>query len=56
MADDEKYYFKDLSFDTVYKLGFENSKDIIACGFNPEKTFIFSNRDYDVTKCSKRSL
>ena len=46
IADDEKYYFKDVSFDEVYKLGFENAKDIIACGFNPEKTFIFSNRDY----------
>jgi len=46
MADDEKYYFKDLEFDEVYRLGFENAKDIIACGFNPEKTFIFSNRDY----------
>ena len=46
MADDEKYYFKPLEFADVYKLGFENAKDIIACGFNPEKTFIFSNRDY----------
>jgi len=46
MADDEKYYFKDMSFDHIYKLGFENAKDIIAVGFNPEKTFIFSNRDY----------
>lgn len=50
MADDEKYYFKDMDFDTIYKLGFENAKDIIACGFNPDKTFIFSNRDYDVMK------
>jgi tryptophanyl-tRNA synthetase len=46
MADDEKFYFKDLEFEEVYKLGFENAKDIIACGFDPEKTFIFSNRDY----------
>ena len=46
MSDDEKYYFKKLDFETVYKLGFENAKDIIACGFNPEKTFIFSNRDH----------
>jgi tryptophanyl-tRNA synthetase len=46
IADDEKFYFKDMEFDDVYKLGFENAKDIIAFGFNPEKTFIFSNRDY----------
>lgn len=46
IADDEKYYFKDTNFETVYKLGFENAKDIIACGFNPDKTFIFSNRDF----------
>lgn len=46
MSDDEKYYFKDLKFSDVYKYGFENAKDIIAFGFNPKKTFIFSNRDY----------
>lgn len=46
MADDEKYYFKNNEFDHIYKLGFENAKDIVAFGFNPEKTFIFSNRDY----------
>lgn len=52
MADDEKYFFKDLDFEYVYKLGPENAKDIIACGFDPERTFIFSNRDYDVQKCA----
>jgi tryptophanyl-tRNA synthetase len=47
MADDEKYVFRsDLKFEEVHRLGFENAKDIIAFGFNPEKTFIFSNRDY----------
>jgi tryptophanyl-tRNA synthetase len=44
MADDEKVYFKDMDFDEIHRLGFENAKDIIACGFNPDKTFIFSNR------------
>lgn len=53
MADDEKYYFKDMPFDHIYNLGFENAKDIIACGFNPEKTFIFSNRDYSSNKAYK---
>lgn len=46
IADDEKYYFKQMDFTDVYRLGFENAKDIIAFGFDVEKTFIFSNRDY----------
>lgn len=51
MADDEKYYFKDITFEETYNLGFENAKDIISFGFNPDKTFIFSNRDYSLTPC-----
>lgn len=44
MTDDEKYYFKDsLSLDEANRLTRENAKDIIACGFNPNKTWIFSN-------------
>lgn len=46
IADDEKYYFKDLDFCDVEKLASNNIKDIISIGFDPEKTFIFSNRDY----------
>lgn len=46
ISDEEKYYFKNLDFQTTYDLGRDNAKDIIAFGFNPEKTFIFSNRDY----------
>lgn len=49
IADDEKYYFRCkeyTEFEKIYKLGFENAKEIIACGFDPERTFIFSNRDY----------
>lgn len=48
IADDEKYYFKDMDFDTIKKLGDENIKDIIACGFDPDKTFIFSSREYNM--------
>ena len=51
MGDDEKYYFKDMEFNELYRLGFENAKDIIAFGFNPKKTFIFSNRDYRTKQC-----
>lgn len=46
ISDDEKHWFKGTPFEDIYRLGFENAKDIIAFGFNPEKTFIFSNRDY----------
>lgn len=46
MSDDEKFYFKDITLDETYKYTFENAKDIISCGFNPKKTFIFSNLDY----------
>lgn len=44
MSDDEKYYFKEgLPLEEAHRLTYENAKDIIACGFNPHKTFIFSN-------------
>lgn len=44
MTDDEKYYFKDsLSLEEANRLTRKNAKDIIACGFNPKKTWIFSN-------------
>lgn len=44
MTDDEKFYFKPtLSLDEANRLARENAKDIIACGFNPKKTWIFSN-------------
>ena len=46
LSDDEKFYFKNNTFKEIYNLGRENAKDIIAVGFNPQKTFIFSNRDY----------
>lgn len=46
ISDEEKAAFKRDKFDKFYRMGFENAKEIIACGFNPKKTFIFSNRDY----------
>ena len=46
LTDDEKFLWKDLSLETVHRLGYENAKDIIACGFDPAKTFIFSDLDY----------
>lgn len=46
LTDDEKFLWKDLTLEECYKLSRENAKDIIACGFDPEKTFIFSDLDY----------
>ncbi|PVD26629.1 hypothetical protein C0Q70_14307 [Pomacea canaliculata] len=46
MTDDEKFLWKDLSVDETHRLAYENAKDIIACGFDEDKTFIFSDYDY----------
>ena len=46
MTDDEKYLFKDIELEECHRLAFENAKDIIACGFDITKTFIFSDLDY----------
>ena len=50
LSDDEKFFYqkteeqKDLSY--FQEIADENAKDIIACGFDPEKTFIFKNSTY----------
>jgi tryptophanyl-tRNA synthetase len=46
MSDDEKYLWKDLTLDQAYSYTVENAKDIIACGFDINKTFIFSDLEY----------
>ncbi|KAJ3222692.1 hypothetical protein HK099_002002 [Clydaea vesicula] len=47
LTDDEKFLFKQgLKVEDSYKFGRDNGKDIMAFGFDPEKTFIFSNLDY----------
>ena len=46
ISDEEKASFKHVDFEPLHKMGFENAKEIISCGFDVEKTFIFSNRDY----------
>ncbi|KIJ30318.1 hypothetical protein M422DRAFT_36613 [Sphaerobolus stellatus SS14] len=47
LTDDEKFLFKhELKVEQTYAFSKSNAKDIIAVGFNPEKTFIFSNYDY----------
>ena len=46
LTDDEKFLWKNLSLETAHRLGYENAKDIIACGFDPQRTFLFSDLDY----------
>ncbi|PNF22810.1 Tryptophan--tRNA ligase, cytoplasmic [Cryptotermes secundus] len=46
LTDDEKFLWKDLQVDEANQLAFENAKDIIACGFDIEKTFIFCDFDF----------
>ncbi|KXJ13302.1 tryptophan--tRNA ligase, cytoplasmic [Exaiptasia diaphana] len=47
LTDDEKFFLKKhLDIDETYRLAYENAKDIIALGFDPKKTFIFSDIDY----------
>ncbi|NXT69648.1 SYWC protein, partial [Chaetops frenatus] len=46
LTDDEKYLWKDMTIEKAYEYARENAKDIIACGFDINKTFIFSDLDY----------
>ncbi|XP_055379940.1 tryptophan--tRNA ligase, cytoplasmic [Condylostylus longicornis] len=50
LTDDEKVLWKDLKIEAAMKLARENAKDIIAMGFDLNKTFIFSNLDF-MGKC-----
>lgn len=50
MTDDEKFLFNpELRLEETNMLAYENALDVIAIGFDPEKTFIFSNIDYAKT-------
>lgn len=46
LTDDEKYLWKDLTVEKAYQYAIENIKDIIACGFDVNRTFIFSDLQY----------
>jgi tryptophanyl-tRNA synthetase len=46
ITDDEKFFWKNLTLKEAYRLGIENVKDIIACGYDVRKTFIFSDLEY----------
>lgn len=46
LTDDEKCLWKDLPTAEARRLARENCKDIIACGFDVRKTFVFSDFEY----------
>ncbi|KAL9269131.1 Tryptophan--tRNA ligase, cytoplasmic-like protein [Drosera capensis] len=46
LTDDEKCLWKNLSVEESMRLARENAKDIIACGFDISRTFIFSDFKY----------
>jgi len=46
ITDDEKFFWKDFSLERAHYLARENAKDIIAMGFDLNRTFIFIDTDY----------
>ena len=47
LTDDEKFLFKpNLKIEDVIEFSKQNAKDIIALGFDPKKTFIFSDLEF----------
>lgn len=46
LTDDEKTLWKDLKIEEAIKLARENAKDIVAMGFDLNKTFIFNNLEF----------
>ena len=46
LTDDEKFLWKDLKMEEAQRLAVENAKDIIALGFDIDKTFIFNDLQF----------
>ncbi|XP_039122799.1 tryptophan--tRNA ligase, cytoplasmic [Dioscorea cayenensis subsp. rotundata] len=46
LTDDEKCMWKNISIEESKRLARENARDIIACGFDVTRTFIFSDFNY----------
>lgn len=46
MTEDEKFLWRDLKLEEAERLAIENAKDIIAMGFDVNKTFIFRDQDF----------
>lgn len=49
MTDDEKHLVKDLTLEQTIGFTYDNALDLIALGFDPKKTFIFSDIEYAKT-------
>lgn len=50
MTDDEKYlYREELSLKDAISFSYDNALDVIALGFDPKKTYIFSDIEYNKT-------
>ena len=45
LSDDEKLCAKDIPYSEIQKMTKENIKDLIAIGFDMQKTYIFSNME-----------
>lgn len=43
LSDDEKFLKKSLPLGEVARLALDNARDIMACGLDPRRTFIFTN-------------
>lgn len=46
LTDDEKFLWRGLALEESRRLARENARDIIACGFDINKTFIFADYDF----------
>ena len=46
ITDDEKFLFRNIDLDQVNANAIENIKDIMSCGFDQSRTFVFKNTDY----------
>ena len=46
LTDDEKAIWKNIKIEDAIKMAYNNAKDIIALGFKPDNTFIFSNLEH----------
>ena len=47
LTDDEKFFVnRDMSLEETNSLAYENALDIIAIGFDPKKTFLFTDTEY----------
>ena len=46
VTDDEKYWDRDVTDEEIDRYAQDNIREIAAVGFDPDKTFIFRNREY----------